>query len=412
MRFPLFIARRYFLAKKSHNIINLVSGISLVGVMIGSMALITVLSVFNGFESLVVSLFNSFNPDYQITAKKGKTFEANAIPWDQLSSLTGVKSISPCLEDKALVKYRSKQLIIALKGVEPDYGGHSGLDTMLVDGEFVLERNKVPFAICGYGVAYQLEVSLNDFIHPLEIYYPRKGNAAMLNPAEAFNFQQVAPAGVFSVQQEFDATYVIVPLSMMAELLETPEKLSSVEVRTERTSDNKTIKTSLEQMVGDHFIVKDKFQQEEILFKIMRSEKWVIFLILTFILIIAVFNVIGSITMLILEKKKDISILFSLGAGKAEIRKIFLFEGWMISIIGAILGLLAGFILCYLQKKYGIISLGGDPGAFLIQAYPVKMKVLDFMAVFFTVIMIGFVAAWLPAKRISQRYMEHKTLST
>ncbi|MHC1707602.1 MAG: ABC transporter permease [Bacteroidales bacterium] len=412
MRFPFFIARRYFFAKKSHNIINLISGISLVGVMIGTMSLVTVLSVFNGFETLVTSLFNSFNADYQITAVEGKTFESNAIEWSEIKSLPGVKSVNPCLEEKALIIYKSKQVIATLKGVESGYGYDSGLDTMLVDGDFVLERNNVPFGVCGYGVAYQLDLVINDQQHPLEIYFPRKKGLSSVNPADAFNFKQLSAAGVFSVQQEFDLQYVFIPLKLMTELVESPGKLTSVEIRIDKQLSVNTLHARIAEIAGTDFVVKNRFQQEELLFKIMRSEKWAIFLILTFILIIATFNVIGSLTMLILEKKKDISILSSLGAHKSEIRRIFLLEGWLISFIGSLSGLFIGFILCWLQQHYGIVRLGETPGTFLVQAYPVSMNYLDFLGVFITVNIIGFIAAWFPSKRISQRYLENRFLST
>ncbi|MCX6273281.1 MAG: FtsX-like permease family protein [Bacteroidetes bacterium] len=411
MWFPLFIARRYLLARKSHNIINLVSGISMTGVAIGTMALIIVLSVFNGFESLVTRLFNSFNPDFVITANTGKGFSANTLFIDSIAAIPGVSSVSPVLEEKALIKYRTKQNIVTLKGVEANYGRVSGLDTMLVDGSFIVEKESVDFAVCGYGIAYLIDLAINDFSHPVEIYFPRRGNTASLDPSSAFNMKTVFSSGVFSVQQEFDSRYVFVSIELMRKLMDNNYDITSLEIRTNHGSNPELIQEKVTRIAGQHLEVKNRFQQEALLYKIMRTEKWAIFLILTFILIVATFNVIGSITMLILEKKKDIAILFSLGANEKEIRRIFLLEGWLISVIGSLAGLFLGFVICWLQKTYGIVSLGGDAGAFLVQSYPVKMKGLDFLYVFATVLFIGLIAAWVPVRRISQQYLEKRFLS-
>ncbi len=412
MRFSFLVAKRYLLARKSHNIINLISAISLLAITVGTMALITVLSVFNGFESLVSSLFNAFNPDIEITAKYGKTFDATTLDWEKIRSIEGVRSISGVLEEKALFKYRSRQIIVTLKGVGPDYGNVSGLDTMLYTGQFAVRGSGKPLVVCGFGIAYQTDLVINDFQNSVELYLPKKGKVNFSNPAEAFQMRQAEASGIFSVQQEFDMKYVFVPITLMQDFLESDKKISSLEIRMNPGSRHSEIQGKIASAVGPSFLVKNKYQQEELLYKIMRSEKWAIFLILTFILIIATFNVIGSLTMLILEKRKDISILFSLGASEKTIRRIFLLEGWLISFFGAIFGLCLGWLLCYLQQRFGLIKLGGDPGAFLVQAYPVDIQWTDFIAVFITVNIIGLVAALFPVSRITQRFLEKRYLSS
>ncbi len=412
MSFPLYIARRYFFAKKSHNIINMISGISFLGVSVGTMALIVVLSVFNGFESLVINLFNSFNADYQVTTEKGKTFVINESALARLSRVEGVLSVSPVLEEKALIRYRSKQMIVNLKGVPADYGVRSGLDSMLVDGQFRLQPGSLATVVPGYGVGTQADLIINDFQNPVEIYLPRAGSGSMTVLSGAFNSARVVVSGVFSVQQEFDGKIVFVPFALMRDLLDGKEGMTSLEIRMKKGFQSQQSRKAIQELLPGGLLLKNRFEQEEMLFKVMRSEKWAIFSILTFILLIATFNVIGSLTMLILEKKKDIAVLFSLGATRKEIRNIFLAEGWIISLAGALSGLLLGGILGWLQQRYGLVSLGGADGGFLISAYPVKMKTLDFLYTFITVLAIGYLAAWIPVHRITQKYLDKRSLSS
>ncbi len=412
MPFPLYIARRYFFSKKSHNIINMISGISFLGVTVGTMALIVVLSVFNGFESLVVSLFNAFNADYQVTSDTGKTFALDEATIIKLEGVDGVLSVSPVLEEKALIRYRNKQMIVSLKGVPGDYGLRSGLDSMLVDGQFRLHFGTLASIVPGYGVGVQTDLIINDFDHPVEIYLPKAGTGSMAAVSGAFNSARVVVSGVFSVQQEFDGKNVFVPINLMRDLLDGKEGMTSLEIRMKPQFHNQISRKVIADMLPGGLVLKNRFEQEEMLFKVMRSEKWAIFFILTFILLIATFNVIGSLTMLILEKKKDIAVLFSLGANRQEIRRIFLAEGLIISLSGAVAGLLLGGILGWLQQQFGLVSLGGAEGDFLIKAYPVKMKVLDFLYTFITVLLIAFLASWIPVHRITQKYLDKRSLSS
>ena len=372
------------------------------------MALIVVLSVFNGFEGLVESLFNTFNPDILITAKEGKTFHSKEFPESSIKNIPGVIYYNEVVEENALIRQNSKQHIIRIKGVSEDFRQMSLLDSMIIDGEYLLKYQDEDYAILGAGVAYFLGFSLSDFSDPFTIYVPRRTSTSAINFANAFNQKSIFASGVFSVQQEFDTKYVIVPIDFVKELLEYNDELTSVELGLDKNAYLGKIQTEIKEMLGNDFSVKNQFQQQELLYKIMSSEKWAIFLILSFILIIATFNVIGSLSMLILDKKKDIAVLHALGANKKLIKRIFLTEGLLISFFGAVFGLALGAIICWLQQSFELISLGSGDGTFIINSYPVQMKALDFVYVFITVFVIGFAAAWLPVKQISKKYLEQK----
>ncbi|MFW5705848.1 MAG: FtsX-like permease family protein [Bacteroidota bacterium] len=395
-------------AKKSHNIINVISSISVAGVTVGTMALIIVLSVFNGFESLIVSLFNTFNPDLAITIQKGKTFHMDEFPAEEIKSIPGVLVLTEVVEENALLRYREKQFIATIKGVDENFEAMSGLDTMLIEGEFALHRHERPRMILGAGVAYYLNASLLDKLNSITVYVPRREGSIGMNIERAFNSRNIFPSAVFSIQQDFDTRYAVVPIGFARDLLDYDDEVTAVEIGTAPGADVEKIKNRIREILGENFEVKNRFEQQALLYKVMQSEKWAIFLILTFILIIATFNVIGSLTMLILDKKKDIAVLHSMGASNRLIRRIFMFEGIMISIGGALLGLLLGGIISWLQQTYGLIGLGGGSGTFVVDAYPVKIRVMDFLVVFATVIIIGLLAAWYPVRQISKKYLRQK----
>ncbi|MCD4730137.1 MAG: FtsX-like permease family protein [Bacteroidales bacterium] len=407
MNFPFYIAKRYLFSKKSHNIINIISGISVAGVTVGTLALIVVLSVFNGFEELVKSLFNTFNPDLIITIKEGKTFNASNLPYEKIKNLPGVISFSEVVEENALLKYKTEQYIVTLKGVSNEFLKNNPLDTMLVDGDFILENNAYNFTVMGYLVAYNLGIKINDFSNPVHVYLPKRTKKRLTSLEQSFNSGSLIPSAVFSVQQEIDSKYVIVPIRFARKLLDYTNEVTSIEIRLDPNVDSDFIQQEIQNLAGDSFVVKNRFQQQELLYKIMKTEKWAIFIILSFILIIAVFNVVGSLSMLILDKRKDIAVLFSMGANEKLIKRIFLLEGLLISFSGAIFGLLLGYLLCILQLKYGFIKLGPDEGAFIIPYYPVKLYFADFVAVFTLVFFIGLVAAWFPVKQIADKYLKH-----
>ncbi|MCX6245523.1 MAG: FtsX-like permease family protein [Bacteroidetes bacterium] len=402
MNFPFYIARRYLVSKKTHNIINIISGISLGGVMICTMALIIVMSVFGGFEKLVISLFNAFNPDILITVKEGKTFDSKLLPEDRIRKVPGVRYLTEVIEENALVRYKEKQYIATIKGVGEDYTKISGLDTMMSEGKFILQKGDQDFAVLGYGVAYYIGANLEDYANPVSIYVPRR-NAGFTGGFEnAFNNDVIFPSGFFSVQQDFDVKYVILPLRFVRKLLEYDREITGLEIGIAKGADVGQIQQQITRLAGNKFTVKNRFEQQALLYKIMKSEKWAIFLILTFILIIATFNVIGSLSMLILDKKRDIAVLQCLGASQKKVKRIFLAEGLLITSIGAITGLILGAVICFLQMKFGFVKLGSANSTFVVDAYPVHMQAFDFVIVFFTVMLISFLATWYPVYNIKK----------
>lgn len=404
MNFPFFIARRYFLTKKLRNVINIISLISVIGVTVGTMALVVVLSVFNGFEDLIKSTYNAFDPDIKITPEKGKTFVIDDDQrFQQVKNLAGVEVFCSVLEENALIRYEEKQYIGRIKGVPDNFVKLSGVDSMITNGKFSLHEENKNMAVLGRGLAYYLSVSLN-FMEPLNIYVPERSPSAMVNPREAFNRKYIFPAGIFSTQPEYDAKYVIVPIDFARELLDYQKEVTAVEIKVGQEAQMKKVESQVEEILANDYEVKNRNEQHEVFYKVMQSEKWYIFLILTFILIVASFNVIGSLTMLIIDKKEDILILRSLGASLKTIRRIFFLEGWMISFIGALVGSGFGIFICWLQESFGLLRLG-QSGSFVVDYYPVDIQWLDVLGVFGTVLVIGFVAAYYPVRYITRKYV-------
>lgn len=404
MNLALHIARRYLVSKKSHNLINTISITSVVGQAVGTAALIIVLSVFNGFEDVIKSLYNTFNPDFVITPLQGKTIDYEQFPTAALIGLEGVKGVAGVVEEDALLKYRDKQYIARIKGVPKEYTSLSAVDSMIREGSFVLQEGHANFAVVGAGVAWFLDIGLNDYTNFLSVYLPRRGNASSFRFDNAFNNEVVHPVGIFSVQQDFDERYVFVPLRFARKLLEYTSEVTSVEVFTVTGADQDAVQAFLENKLGKDFRVQNRFQQNEALFKVLTSEKLIIFLILLFILILASFNMVGSLSILIVEKLRDIAVLKSMGADKRLVRKIFTAEGVLISLAGSISGLVIGFVILLLQQQYGLLSLGGGSGDFIIDAYPVKMIFSDFVYVFLTVLLIGLLATWYPVRFLTRKY--------
>lgn len=399
MNFPIYIAKRYIFAKKSHNAINIISAISVTGVTVGTIGLIIVLSVFNGFDDLIRSLFNAFDPDLKVTIVEGKHFPIDQNVLKKLSDIKGVVAFSKVVEDNALLKYGEKQFPATIKGVDQNYLKVNGMDSMVVEGNFTLQDRHRSYAIVGQGLAYYLQIGLK-FINPIIVYVPPKNATISMNPNQKFIF----PSGIFAVEQEHDAKYMIVPLKFAYELLEDSTSLTAVEIKTTKSGNHEKIQKEVQQLFGSKFIVKDRYQQNELFYRIMKYEKWTIFMILSFIIMIASFNIVGSLSMLIIEKKKDISTFQSIGADRQLIGRIFLYEGFIISFIGALLGLLLGLTVCWLQMKYGLVKLQGS-GSFIIDSYPVAIRIPDIIFVFVTVMVIGYLAAWYPVRFIIRKYL-------
>ncbi len=399
MKLILFIAKRYLLAKKSHNAINIITLVSIAGVAVGTMALVIVLSVFNGFEKLILGLFNAFNPDIEITLKHGKTFNIEEFPVEDLKNIPGVAHYSKVLEETALLTYRDRQHLVSMRGIDENYTKVTGVDTMMIDGEFILTHGDGKYLVLGQGVAHVLNANIHDYLNPLTIYVPRRGPAVTMHPAQAFNASSNYASGIFGIQSEYDMEYVFAPIKLMNYLLESDNRVSAIALAVEPGYNANRVQRQITHLAGEKYEVKNRLQQQEFLYKVMRTEKFAIFLILTFILIIATFNVIGSLTMLVIEKKKDISVLWSMGARKELIRKIFFAEGMLISTTGAITGLFLGWLVCFLQINFDLVTIQAA-GTYIIDAYPVDMRYADFVYIFLTVIVIGLLSVILPLRRL------------
>ena len=404
MNFPLFIARRYFLTKKLRNVINIISMVSVVGVTIGTMALVIVLSAFNGFDEMIRATYNSFDPDLRITPHKGKTFVP---PTD--SSLQKIKNMdevavfSEVVEENALIQYDEKQHLGRIKGVDRHFEKLSGVDSMIVRGKFSLHNENRQFAVVGRGVQLRLSLSLN-YMEPLIIYVPERGRSLGANPNRAFNRKPIFSSGVFSTQREYDMEYVIVPIEFARDLLDYKTEATKIEINIKEGENLKRTQNKIQTILGPEYDVQNRYQMHEALYKVMKSEKWSIFMILTFILIVASFNILGSLTMLIIDKKQDIMILRNLGANLKTIRRIFFLEGWMISIIGSVIGVGLGIFVCWLQESFGIVKLG-QGGNFITNHYPVDIQLLDISGIFLTVLIIGFLVSYFPVRYITKRYI-------
>jgi len=398
-----YIAKRYLFAKKSRNAINIISGVSVFGVAVGTIALIVVLSVFNGFDDLIKSLYSSFDPEIKITPAEGKTFVPHSASFDTLRQLEGVIFFSEVLEENALLRYGEKQYIATVKGIDEQFSDVTGIDTMIVEGEFSLYKKNRPYAIVGQGIAYYLGMGLN-FITPINIYSLKRTGNISVNPEQAISRKYIFPSGVFSIEQEYNTKYILVPIQFARELLQYTDEVSALELRLDPEADPVAVQDRIQSLLGDNYVIQNRNEQNELFYKIMKSEKWAIFFILTFILIVASFNIIGSLTMLILDKKKDIETLRSMGASDGLIKRIFVTEGWLISFSGALIGLLIGSLISWLQAKYGLIKLDGS-GSFIIDAYPVVYQFTDVIKVLLTVMFIGFIAAWYPVRFTSKKFI-------
>lgn len=408
MNLPLFIAKRYLISKKKQNVINIISGVSVLGIIVGTAALVIVLSVLNGFTGLIESLFNNFDPDLKITADKGKMFNPETVDKQQIKSLAGVIHYAEIIEEVAMLKYGNQQYFAMVKGVPHNYSEYTKIDSLIVEGNFVLKRDGLNYGVVGRGIQYNLGIGLS-FVDPIHIYVPKKGNRSLINPERSTNHNYVFPAGIYSVLEEIDLKYLIVDADFAADLFESNQNISAIELGLEPTSNHSKIQQEIKTILGPAFHVKNKYEQHDLIFKTMQSEKWAAYLILLFILIIASFNILGSLSMLIIDKKEDILILRSMGANPNLVRRIFLIEGWLISILGAFLGTFLGILICWIQIKFEIIGLPGS-GSFVISAYPVEIVFRDIVFIFCAVILIGFVASWYPIRYISNKYFLQQNL--
>ena len=408
MNFPFYIARRYLFSKKSTHAINVISGISVVGVAVATMALVVTLSVFNGFHDLVASFFTQMDPQLKITPVKGKTAPADDPILTKIRHLSEVEVATECLEEQALAVYGDRQQMVIVKGVEDNFNQLTHIQEILEgDGDFELHAADLSYGIPGLGVAYQLGLGYT-YEHPLRIYAPRReGQLNMANPTEGFVVDDLySPGVVFCMKQgKYDKNYILTSIAFTRHLFDLDGRLSSLEIRLKPGSDFERVKSQMEEIAAGKFYVQDRYEQQDDTFRIMKVEKLIAYVFLTFILMIACFNIIGSLSMLIIDKKEDVVTLRNLGATDHQITRIFLFEGRMISAIGAILGVLIGLLLCWLQQQYGIVRLGSSEGSFVVDAYPVSVHPWDIVLIIITVIAVGFLSVWYPVRYISRRLL-------
>ena len=404
MNTALYIARRYFFSRNFRNVINIISGISISGVAVGSMALIVILSVFNGFEDLILSLVNAFNPDLKVTTREGKVFHMDDMPVDEINSIPGIVHYSKVIEDNALFRYEDQQHVGTIKGVDSTFLKMTPLDSLMLEGNIKIKQGHTNYGIIGQGVAYYLGIRLSNINTPVSIYVPRRNaGPSTINPMSAFNQQNVYPAGVFGVESKIDENYILVPLEIARDLYDYEDEVSALEIKISDDADSETVAAQLKSVLGPDFEIRNRIEQQQTLYKILSSEKWITFLILSLILVIATFNIIGSLTLVILDKNKDIAILYSMGASQKLIKRIFLYEGLLITFIGAISGILLGGLIAFLQQQFGLIGMGG--GSFIVDAYPVKVKLMDFLAVFGVVMLIGWLTSLFPVRHISKNFL-------
>ena len=399
MRLAGFIAKRYLFAKKSHNVINIISAISAIGMAIGTAALIIILSVYNGFDSLIRSMMSNVEPDLLIVPATGKTFVPEDSTYDWIYDQPTVKNMCCVLEEQVFINYDGKQGLAKAKGVDWIYEEESPLRDHIRDGKFQLHRGDVTLAVVGAGLAYEMGISPR-FLAPIDIYFPtRTGKISMANPAASIESIRVFPSGIFSVNNDVDAELIIVPIEKMRDLLEYDDEVSAVEIRLVEDSGKEELKrlqSEISRRLGPGFKVKDRFQQNESLYKMMKYEKAAIFMILIFVIIIIAFNIFGSLSMLIIEKREDMQTIRSLGAHDSLIRRIFVLEGWLISLTGLAGGLVLGIGFAAIQQAFGIIKM---PGHFVVQAYPIILSWSDILLTAIGVAVIGYLIALIPARR-------------
>ncbi len=403
MNFPFFIAKRYFSTKKNSNFVHIISWVSLLGVATGTAALILVLSVFNGFEDLVLKMYNSFDPHLKITADEGKVFNPEKI--STVLDNSEFESSAYILEEKVLLKYQQKEFIATVKGVSETYQELTNFNSLLVDGEYINSYENKNVAVVGMGVAYHLSIGLGTMFEQLQVFVPNRNSKTLLNPQTAFKQGSVLPVGIFSIQAELDQEYIITPLAFIQQLAARDNNISAVEIKLKNEHRMLAIQEQLAAALGDDFIVKNRFEQQEFLYKILNTEKLAVFLILAFIMIIATFNIIGALSMLMLDKQKDITTLKSLGCTVQDIQSVFFRKSMLTILLGIVTGLFIGLGLAFLQQTFGFIAMGG--GSFVINTYPIAIVFTDIILVSFTVFAIGLLASWYPAKVLSSKLFKN-----
>jgi len=391
----IYIAKRYLFSGKKMHAINIISGISMLGVLIGSAALLIILSVFNGFEKVILSLYSNFTPEIKIEAKLGKTFNPNTPYFASLHKDARVFSFTEVLQEKALIKYGDNPFLGTVMGVSDDFLKNSQLDSTIAIGSFTLKSGDQNFAVIGSTIQRTLGINVHDQLSPIQVFSPRRDAENSANPLNEFVVRSINPSGVFAIQQEFD-DITVTPIEFARDLLDQPVNVSSLQLNFKRGTNLDAAQKDIQDKIGKDFTVKNRKEQNSELYKTLNYESWAVYMILTFVLIIAIFNIIGSLTMLVIDKRKDIAILSGLGANKNMIQGIFFFEGMMITAVGCIIGMVLGTIFCLLQQHYGWIKMGAKMT--VLDAYPIDLKFKDFGLVLLTVGGISVIAAGISAR--------------
>lgn len=411
MNFPFYIARRYLFSKKSTHVINIISGISVVGVAVATIALVVTLSVFNGFQDLVASFFTNFDPQLKVVPIEGKSVPADDPILTQIRKMSEVDVATESVEDQALAIYGDKQEMVTVKGVDDNFDKLTHIDDILYgDGSFELHAADMNYGILGIRLAESLGTGA-EFKYPLKIYAPQKeGQLDMTDPSSGFVEDSLySPGALFSVRQaKYDKNYIITSIAFARNMFGQQGMLTSLELRLKPGSDFDVVKDEMTKIAGKKYKVMDRYEQQEDTFKIMKIEKFIAYIFLTFILMVACFNIIGSLSMLIIDKKNDVVTLRNLGATDHQIIRIFLFEGRIISTIGAIIGIGIGLLLCWLQQTYGLVSLGESSGSFVVDAYPVSVHPQDIILIFITVVIVGYLSVWYPVRYLSKRLLSQE----
>lgn len=399
MSLPSKIARRYLFAKKSTNAINVITGISIFGIAIGTAALILVLSVFNGFEDLISGMYSNFNPDIKVTPSEGKTFDTDSILLEKLRAIDGVAVVSETLEEVAFFEYKDKQDFGILKGVDTQFSAVNNIDSTVREGVYRFREKGRQLAVLGLGMRHKLSVNVDEPFTALSVYMPKRETPKGLSfglPDQQFKKRFAYPVGTFIIQQEVNNQYVLTSLEFARDLMDYDNRVSALEIRLKPEASSKVVEAEIQQVMGEGYEIKNRYRQEEAFLKLMQMEKWLSFAIASLMVLLVAFNMVGALWMIVLEKKKDIAILKSMGALDNTVRDIFLYEGFFLSALGAFIGFILAVAIYIIQKRFGVVSFPGD---FIIEAYPISIRYFDFFIVAFTVLVIGVLASVPPALR-------------
>ena len=407
MNLSLYIAKRYLFSKKSHQVINIISGVAIAGIALATAAMICTLSVFNGFQGLVAEQFTAFDPDLRIMADKGKSFMSDSPEMEAIARLEGVETVSFCIEDKALVEYDGRQVIATIKGVDQHYAELTNIgEALRGSGEFILQDELNSYAIPSAELMSELGCGIH-FTEPLEVYSPTRGRKVNLTmPARNFKKEYLHSSGlIFIINQPKYARHIITSDEFARKLFRRSDsEVTSMEIKVKEGTDIADIQQQITMLLGEGYTVQDRYEQQNDVYKVMQIEKLISYIFLTFILLVACFNIVGSLSMLIIEKQDNMNTLRSMGADRKTISNIFVYEGIIISALGALAGIVAGIALCLAQQHFGIISMGGD-GAFVVDSYPVEVHLNDIITTFFTVLAVGIAAVWLPVRILTRKLL-------